>query len=88
MSELLFSERSRRVPRSFIREILSVAGEPDVISFAGGLPHPGLFPVKGLKEAFTRLMDSGERNLFSTVPVRDIFLSGSGCVKGTKADTD
>jgi len=59
MSELLFSERSRRVPRSFIREILSVAGEPDVISFAGGLPHPGLFPVKGLKEACTRLMDSG-----------------------------
>ena len=59
MSELLFSERARRVPRSFIREILKVAGEPDVISFAGGLPHPGLFPVKGLTEAFTRLMDSG-----------------------------
>ena len=57
MSEYLFSERTRRVPRSFIREILKVAGEPDVISFAGGLPHPGLFPVREMMSSFTALME-------------------------------
>jgi len=57
MTGYTFSKRSHRVPRSFIREILKVSGEPDVISFAGGLPHPGLFPVRELKDAFTRLME-------------------------------
>jgi len=44
------------VPRSFIREILKVAAQPDIISFAGGLPHPDLFPVHELEEAFKRLI--------------------------------
>ncbi len=57
MSDHLFSERTKRVPKSFIREILKVSAEPDVISFAGGLPHPGLFPIREFKDAFTRLME-------------------------------
>ncbi len=46
-----FSSRIEHTPRSFIREILKVTEEPGVISFAGGLPNPGLFPVDGLLEA-------------------------------------
>jgi len=57
MSDHLFSERTKRVPKSFIREILKVSAVPDVISFAGGLPHPGLFPIREFKDAFTRLME-------------------------------
>ncbi|MCJ7499191.1 PLP-dependent aminotransferase family protein [bacterium] len=57
MSDHLFSKRTRRVPKSFIRDILKVAGKPDVISFAGGLPHPGLFPVREIKDAFMTLME-------------------------------
>ncbi|UCF88007.1 MAG: PLP-dependent aminotransferase family protein [bacterium] len=53
----LFSRRALRVPRSFIREILKVAGQPDVISFAGGLPHPGLFPLKELGAAMERILE-------------------------------
>ena len=53
MYDYRLSNRFSRVPRSFIRDILKVAGEPDVISFAGGLPHPGLFPVRELKDAFS-----------------------------------
>lgn len=37
---------------SFIREILKVTTQPGVISFAGGLPAPELFPVPELAEAF------------------------------------
>jgi 2-aminoadipate transaminase len=46
-----FASRIEHTPRSFIREILKVTEESGVISFAGGLPNPGLFPVKGLLSA-------------------------------------
>ena len=36
----IFSDRISDVPRSFIREILKVTENPEVISFAGGLPSP------------------------------------------------
>jgi len=36
---------------SEIREILKVTQRPEVISFAGGLPAPELFPVKRLAAA-------------------------------------
>ena len=40
-----------KTPRSFIREILKVTEDPKIISFAGGLPNPALFPVDALTEA-------------------------------------
>ena len=47
----LFSDRISDVPRSFIREILKVALEPGVISFAGGLPNRDLFPLDAIANA-------------------------------------
>lgn len=44
-----FSERCQNLPSSFIRDILKVASEKEVISFAGGLPDPGLFPLHELE---------------------------------------
>jgi 2-aminoadipate transaminase len=46
-----FANRIHNVPKSFIREILKVATEKEIISFAGGLPNPGLFPVEDLQKA-------------------------------------
>jgi 2-aminoadipate transaminase len=40
-----FAQRMGRLKASAIREILKVTEMPDVISFAGGLPAPELFPV-------------------------------------------
>jgi 2-aminoadipate transaminase len=51
-----FSNRIKRVPRSFIREILKVAENPDVISFAGGLPNPELFPVDRFEDAASKVL--------------------------------
>lgn len=45
-----FATRMEKTPRSFIREILKVTGRPEIISFAGGLPNPSLFPVQELAE--------------------------------------
>lgn len=46
-----FAARMRKTPRSFIREILKVTEDDTIISFAGGLPNPALFPVKEIREA-------------------------------------
>jgi len=41
-----FARRMSAVKTSFIREILKVTENPEVISFAGGLPSPELFPTR------------------------------------------
>ena len=46
-----FADRVNSVPVSFIREILKVAAQPGIISFAGGLPNPDLFPVNEIAKA-------------------------------------
>ena len=43
-----FSQRIQDVPRSFIRDILKVAGADNIISFAGGLPNKKFFPINEL----------------------------------------
>ena len=41
----------RQLRPSTIREILKVTAQPDIISFAGGLPAPELFPVDEVRAA-------------------------------------
>lgn len=45
---LRFAERTKGAQRSAIRELLKYTEQPDVISFAGGLPDPATFPVEFL----------------------------------------
>ena len=46
-----FANRMSRMPVSAIREILKVTEHPEIISFAGGLPAPELFPVGAIAQA-------------------------------------
>lgn len=49
---------SKRVPADgtdAVGTILKAAADPQIISFAGGLPAPELFPVKEMKEAVDRV---------------------------------
>jgi len=77
----IFSERAWEMKSSAIRDILKITELPDVISFAGGLPAPELFPVEELKEACDRVLsDSGPRSLQYSIsmghqPLRE-FLAG------------
>jgi len=60
----LLSNRIQSVPESFIRKILKVATQADVISFAGGLPSADLFPIEGLEAACsTVLQTNGKKAL-------------------------
>jgi len=45
------AQRMRRMQRSTIREILKLMKRPGIISFAGGLPAPELFPKKEFAKA-------------------------------------
>lgn len=59
-----FSQRARKLTSSTIREILKVTERPEVISFAGGLPAPGGFPVEEINDAFNRVLrEDGKKAL-------------------------
>jgi 2-aminoadipate transaminase len=64
-------ERGGRAPRaSAIRDLLSVTERPHVISFAGGLPAPELFPAAGLRAAFDAVLseDAGGALQYGPTP--------------------
>jgi len=46
-----FADRMRHAHKSFVREILKVTEDPEVISFAGGLLNPRYFPVQEVAAA-------------------------------------
>ena len=54
-----YARRAERMRASEIRELLKLLDEPGIISFAGGIPDPALFPVEEAREAFaTALSDA------------------------------
>lgn len=55
MFEKFYSERIKNTPSSFIREILKVTQNAEIISFAGGLPNPISFPQEELKVSLDRI---------------------------------
>ena len=57
MFEKYFSERIKRTPSSFIRNILKVTQNSEIISFAGGLPNPISFPQEELKVSMNRIAE-------------------------------
>ena len=52
-----YSQTAHEMKSSAIREILKITERPDVISFAGGLPAPELFPDRNLLKACTKVLD-------------------------------
>ena len=52
-----FADRASRINSSAIREILKYSSAPDVISFAGGLPSPDVFPLTEFKRACEVFLD-------------------------------
>lgn len=60
----IFSDRITDVPRSFIREILKVALDPSIISFAGGLPNREYFPAEELERATNKVFRIHGRDIF------------------------
>lgn len=89
----LFAHRLQNIQKSFIREILKVTQDPEVISFAGGLPNPQFFPVEELAAATAKaLADQGRQMLqYSTTeghaPLREL-IAARYAAKGMPVSAD
>lgn len=51
-----YAQRTQMMGSSAIRELLKLTERPDLISFAGGLPAPELFPVEAFQAAADRVL--------------------------------
>ena len=51
-----FAQRTKSIKSSTIRELLKLTQRPEVISFAGGLPAPELFPIERFQAACERVL--------------------------------
>ncbi len=90
----MFADRMNKTDKSFIREILKVTEQPDVISFAGGLPNPELFPVQEFSEAASKVFqEEGKSALqYATtegfLPLRECISERYANKAGLKIDPD
>ncbi|SLN21693.1 2-aminoadipate transaminase [Falsiruegeria litorea R37] len=56
--EEMFATRADRLKASEIRELLKLLDQPDIISFAGGIPDPALFPAQAFQAAYAQALDA------------------------------
>lgn len=63
-----FSERVSKVNASEIRELLKLTARPEIISFAGGLPAPELFPVEEMKKVSLKVLEDMGREALQYSP--------------------
>jgi len=91
---LKYAKRIAYLKASEIREILKVTERPEIISFAGGLPAPELFPVKEIMEVNRIVLEeSGHKALqYSTTegyaPLRKWIANRMNTRLGTSFDLD
>ncbi|PRY77321.1 hypothetical protein CLV80_106166 [Yoonia maritima] len=62
MWDQIFSSRMSRMTASEIRELLKLLDQPDIISFAGGIPDPKLFPIAAFQDAFAETLGPDTQN--------------------------
>ncbi|MFZ1400196.1 MAG: PLP-dependent aminotransferase family protein [Candidatus Promineifilaceae bacterium] len=79
-----YAQRTQRMGSSMIRELLKLTQRPDIISFAGGLPAPEMFPVDAFEAASSRVLrqHGSEALQYSTtegyLPLRELIVEKMG----------
>jgi 2-aminoadipate transaminase len=79
---------------SEIREILKVTERPEIISFAGGLPAPELFPIEEIMEVNRQVLaeDGASALQYTTTegyaPLREWIANRMNSTRGTNFDAD
>lgn len=92
--KLKFANRMSYIKASEIREILKVTEQEDVISFAGGLPAPELFPIDEINEVTQIVLkEAGTKALQYTTtegyaPLREWISQRMNDRSGTSFDKD
>jgi 2-aminoadipate transaminase len=68
----LFAARTKTDVGEGLAEILALAGNTDIISFAGGFPDPQTFPGARVAELLAELMSSGDPTALQYAPTRGL----------------
>ncbi|MBI5297447.1 MAG: PLP-dependent aminotransferase family protein [Chloroflexi bacterium] len=77
--EYRYAHRTQKMGSSVIRELLKLTEQPDIISFAGGLPAPEVFPLKEFQQACNVVLqnDGAQALQYSTTegyrPLREMI---------------
>ena len=77
--EYRYAFRTQQMSSSVIRELLKLTEQPEIISFAGGLPAPEVFPLERFREASNTVLENfGPQSLqYSTTeghrPLREMI---------------
>ena len=92
-SEHAFATRTHRLRASTIREMLKATQRPDVISFAGGLPAPELFPLAEVEAATSRVLrrDGAAALQYSVsegIPALREWVAARLCARGASVRAD
>ncbi len=71
----LFSQVVSRSKASAIRELLKIISRPDIISFAGGLPDPTLFPTEAVADIMEQVIHEYPKQSlqYGTTEGHDVF---------------
>ena len=89
-----YARRMAHLRASEIRELLKLTESPDIISFAGGLPAPELFPVEEIIEAAVSVLreDGGAALQYTTTegyaPLRAWIADRVNKTRGTNLRAD
>ena len=59
--DIKFADRMKLMNSSVVRETLKLTAKPDIISFAGGMPAPEVFPVEAMRAAMDKVMTAKGR---------------------------
>ncbi|MGJ8615841.1 MAG: PLP-dependent aminotransferase family protein, partial [Sulfitobacter sp.] len=59
--EQIFATRMQRMKASEIRELLKLLDQPDIISFAGGIPDPAMFPTEAFQNAVAEALSPAKQ---------------------------
>ena len=85
------ARRMDAMKASEIRELLKLVDREDVISFAGGIPDPALFPAEAARAAYARALDQAGALQYGVseghAPLR-VWIAQARAREGVTADPD
>lgn len=79
-----FALRTQGMTSSAIRELLKLTADPEIISFAGGLPAPEVFPLAEIEAAADRVIEEHGRDALQYgptegyLPLRELLVRHMG----------
>ena len=85
LTQQLLCKNMKALPPSFIKGMLKVTQDPEIISFSGGLPSPLSFPMEALGESMARATERYGTKLFQYSLTAGIPLSQSKCCSCKRA---